>query len=295
MKTILYATDCVPSSALALRYANRLSKTLNAELYVLHVYELEPFASTSVRKNSALELNYADEQLLVLKEYCDKHLEHEFGSKDIKLMAEESVLISDGVIKVAKRINADLILVGIRDSESFRNYFTENVGNRLLEKVEVPIMLLPQEIYFHGLSTVVYATDFEKEDAYAIKSLVEFAEPFGALIKVIHIPKSREVDFEFKMNLLEKMVKKDIDYPEIVFCTKHAEDIESGLAECIDEDMPELMVMMEREHHSWLDKLFHTDIVKRIEDEATIPIMVFNQKGIKAKIEKNNSNELSFV
>lgn len=283
MKSILYATDCSPKSGMALRYAHRLSSTMNAKLHVLHIYELAPFVTANVRKHSQLELNFAEEQYLVLKEYCEKELEHEDEPKQLELIVEESSPISKGILEISNRIEADLVIVGIKDYKSLRSYFSENVANKLLSTLNVPLLLLPPEVYYHGLSTLLYATDFERADVQAIKQLVELAEPYGALIKVIHIPRKKEVDSKQKMDAFETLVKKQFFYPELVFCTKESEDVETGLNRCIQEELPEMLVMLEREHGYWHDRFFQKDLVEVMEGEISIPLLVFNKKALRAK------------
>ncbi len=283
MKSILYATDCSPKSGMVLRYAHRLSSAMNAKLHVLHIYELAPFVTANVRKHSQLELNFAEEQYLVLKEYCEKELEHEDEPKQVDLIVEESSQISKGILETSNRIDADLVMVGIKDYKSLRSYFSENVANKLLATLNVPLLLLPPEVYYHGLSTLLYATDFERADVQAIKQLVELAEPYGALIKVIHIPRKKEIDSKQKMDAFETLVKKQFFYPELVFCTKESEDVETGLNRCIQEELPEMLVMLEREHGYWHDRFFQKDLVEVMEGEISIPLLVFNKKALRAK------------
>jgi nucleotide-binding universal stress UspA family protein len=283
MKSILYATDCSPKSGMALRYAHRLSSAMNAQLHVLHVYELAPFVTANVRKHSQLELNFAEEQYLVLKDYCDKELEHEYGPKQLEFIVEENSSISKAVLETSNRIKADLVLAGIKNYQSLRSYFSENVANKLLTGLDVPLLLLPPEVYYHGLSTLVYATDFERADVQALKKLVALVEPYGALIKVVHVPRKKEIDSKQKMEAFETMVKKQFFYPEMVFCTKESEDVETGLSQCIQEELPEMLVMLEREHGYWHDRFFQKDLVEVMEGEISIPLLVFNKKGLKAK------------
>ena len=295
MKTILYATDCSSNAGPSLRYAFRLSSAMKVHLHVLHVYELAPFVMKSDRNKETMELSFAEEQGLILKEFCNKKLEHEYGSKKLKLWVEENNSITAAILETAERIDADLVIVGIKDDQPLQAFFSENIGNKLLSKIQVPLLLLPKEVNFRGLSTLIYATDFEKSDIVALKKLVAFAEPYEALIKVVHIPRKKEIDFEMKMTLLEKEVKNAIDYPELVFCTKNAEDVESGLKHCVDEELPEMLVMLEREHGYWHERFFKKDMVEIMEEEVGLPILVFNKESIKTEMKGQHDETLFFT
>jgi len=282
---------------MALRYAYRLSSAMKAQLHVLYVYEEPPFPMETVGRRHQLELSFAEEQLLMLREYCEKQLEHEYGPHEPEIMVEENGSIAQAIVQASNNIEADVVLVGIKDYQSLRSYFSEDVANRLLAKIQAPLLLLPPEIYYHGLSTLVYATDFEEADIYALKKLVVFAEPYGALIKVVHVPRKEETDYEDRMNDFEQRVRQSFFYPEMVFCTKMSEDVESGINACIQEELPEMLVMLEREHGYWHDRFFKKDMVEVIEGEISIPLLVFNKKGLRTKsvIETDDSFFMQWV
>lgn len=292
MKTILYATDCDPKKATALRYAYRISKILKAELHVVHVYDLMPFATAAVRSRGILERNYFKDRHMSLFNYCRERLKYELGSRKPYFHVVRNSSVTRGIAEVVRKINADLVLVGIKSPNTLRGLFTGNIGNELMGVLECPLLILPEDFDYHGLSTLLYATDFEETDFYAIESLVAFAEPYGALIKIIHVPRAKEFNFESKARWFKQTLAQRIDYPEIVFSAERAEDVESGILDHVSKDMPEMLVMMEREHPSFLERFFHRDMVKTMEGEISIPLLVFNKKGIEVKLTEEPTDSL---
>ena len=281
MKNILYATDCSSSSAFALRYAYRLSSAMQAQLHVLHVYDLKPFVTASLRSRGRLEENFAREQLAVLENYCTQELEHELLTQPPNCLAEENDSVAAAILDVVDRIDADMVLVGMKTSKSLRGFFAGNIANELLNKIPVPMLILPAQVYYQGFSTLLYATDFEALDINAIQKLVALATPYGALIKIVHVPSKDEISPKKQLERFKTMVKDKINYPEMVFTMISSKNITSGLLESIEKEMPEVLVMLEREHHHWYDRLFRKDMVRSMEDEIAIPLLVFNSKNIR--------------
>jgi len=292
MKKLLYAADCRQTTATSLKYAFRLSKALKADLHVLHVYDLHAFTTTTVRSRGVLEKNYFLDQYEVLENYCKKNLQNEFGTKEICFHIEKHDNVSNAIIATAERIEADFVIVGVKSPNTLRGFFSGNIANNLMKKVACPLLILPDEFHYHGLSTLLYATDFEASDIYAIESLVELAEPYGALIKIVHVHQERKYDADKKMDLFKKEVLKWIAYPEITFSVEWTDDVESGIHKSIDDNMPEMLVMMEREHPSFFDRLFHRDMVTTMENEISIPLLVFNKKSIQRKHAKASNTTL---
>ncbi|MEM8848106.1 MAG: universal stress protein [Bacteroidota bacterium] len=280
MKTLLYATDCTPTTSAALKYAHRLSRVLNAKLHVLHIYDLQPFTTANVRSRGILEKNYFLDQLEVLQRYCKNQLKNELGALDAEFHVVKSTNISKAILKTAQEIKADLVMVGVKSTKSLRGFFTGNIAENLMDKLKSPLLILPDDYHLHDISTVLYATDFEPTDVFALKRVTNLVESYGALIKVFHIPLKTEVNVDEKMEIFKEEVLKRIDYPEIIFSIEYADDVESGIHNSIKEEIPEMLVMMEREQPSFFDRLFCKDTVETIEGKISIPLLVFNKKSI---------------
>jgi nucleotide-binding universal stress UspA family protein len=287
MKTILYTINCSKKTSMALKYAYELRASLGAKLHVLHVYDLYPIITSTVRSRGVLEKNYYNEQYILLQRYCKKILNHKFWETKIKYHVEKSDTISETILNTANKINADLVLIGAKNPSVLRGLFTSNIANDVMGKLECPLLILPDEFNYHGFSTLLYATDFEETDIHAIEQLVEFAEPYGAKIKIIHIPRKKEVDLELKMKWFKQIVSKQINYPEISFSSKQSEDVESGIQDYIKKDMPEMLVMMERQKETFIKRVLHKDMVKNMEDEVSIPLLVFNKRRYKLDFQKS--------
>lgn len=284
MKTILYATDCTKKSIPELKYAYRLSKALKAELHAIHVYDLLPIVSTTVRSRGVLEDNFDKEQQDILQNYCLKSLKKDFKSPIIKGHAFKSDSISKAILKTATTINAGLVIVGIKNPYSLRGIFTENIANQLMAELSCPLLVLPEYTLYESWSNIIYATDFDEADIHALKQLTEFVKPLNAQIEVVHIPRKGEDYHERKMEWFKAMVDMRIAYSNIVFSSKRAEDVESGILDSIEKDRPEILVMMERQRDKIIDKLLHKDLVKIMGYEISIPLLVFNKKRIKRKL-----------
>lgn len=292
MKTLLYATDCTQSTSIALKYAYRFSVAMKARLHVLHVYDLAPFETVTVRSRNVLENNFFSEQHAILKDYCKKHLKHELGPKKITSIVKKNRSVPEAILETVRKISPDLVMVGIKKPKTLRGFFAGNIANELMERMNTPLLIVPNGVYYHGLSTLLYATDFEEADVHAIKSAVEIAEPYGALVKIVHVLRKRELGVDRQMNWLKKAVQQKIEYPEIVLKIQEAKDVESGLLKCINTEMPEILAMMEREHDSLLDRFLHKDLVQTMEGEITIPLLVFNKKGIQSRLSEQIDNSL---
>lgn len=291
MKTIIYATDCTTNDASSLQYAYRFSSIMNVDLHVLHVYQFPPISFSIIKPPEVLKKQFQKEQIEILKQYCETHLKNEFRQKPITTHAVENDSIENSIFDLSKKLLTDLVILGMKDSHSTRGYFSGNIANALLDKIEVPILIVPNNISYNTFSTILYATDFEEQDLLSIQKIIEIAQPFEALIEIIHV-------FEMDKNLAIERMKtfknkllKQISYSEIVFKTIASGKVKSGLLSVLKNGNANMLALLERKHHWSLNNLFRKDLVKNMETAVSIPILAFNKKTNKSKLQNANAKK----
>ncbi|CAH8282381.1 nucleotide-binding universal stress UspA family protein [Mariniflexile fucanivorans] len=296
MKTIIYATDCSTNASSSLCYAYRFSSMMKADLHVIHVYDMPPINLSTIHPKETLSKRIHDEQKDMVTKYCTTHLKNEFRKKPITIHAVENDSITNGIIKLSKKLSPDLVVLGMKDPESTRGYFSGNIANALLDRVEVPILIVPNSFGCNSLSTIVYATAFEQEDILSIKKLVEIAKPFSALIEVIHVYENDEDSIKKSMEIFKNLILKQVSYPEITFRTIASGKIKSGLLAFLKKENANMLVMLERTNKNSFNGLFHKDLVKELEAVVTIPVLAFNKQSAKLKVVKttNVKNEVTY-
>lgn len=283
MKTILYATDCTENDASALKYVYNFSRIMKADLHVVHVYDLPPVSVSVIQRSEVLRRNINLELKHVVVKYCEAHLKNEFHKNPIKIHAIEDVSVENAIINLSKTLLPDLVVLGIKDSHSHRGLFSSNIANVLLDKIEVPIMMLPNGLIYNNISTIVYATDFDREDILPIKNLIEIVRPFEARVEVVHIYRSDTTTAKERMEQFKEILLDQISYQDITFKAIAATKTKMGLLSVLDNENASMLAMLERKHHLSIDNLFHKDLVKDMEHTVAVPILAFNKQSTKVK------------
>ena len=279
MKTIIYATDCTRHATPALRYAYYLSEALKANLIVLSVFDLPPIAVSTIRSPKQLKKMAAEEHMMVLHNYCSRYLKDRMGPH-ITLDVIASPSISEGILKRTRALKADLLILGMKDEHTLRGYFSGNIANAILEESPCPVLMVPNPYRYRKPKIMVYATDFEERDIRAIKQLVLLAEPYGAEIRVVHIPTQEEYAGMEQMEWFKEMLDQEVDYSNIRFHMIFADNIQEGLSMYSQDAKADMLAMLERENsRTFFGKLFHRDRVKAMESRSNIPLLSFNGRS----------------
>ena len=277
MKTILYATDYSEQSVTALKYAHSLALKFGAELIVLHVFNVplslaSPVSIAFMKKEKKLLV----EHRVKLEKFCSNHLGEAVKKiKPILVVAEDNSIVN-AIQKKALSAHADLIVVGKKGASKVKEFFLGSTPQGLFKKVTCPVLVVPTGVHQEQLRTIVYATAFEQSDVFAIRRLAQLAQLFNAKIKVIHITTKEEYTGDQQMEWFKELLREKVNYSKIDFNLLYSESVFEDLQAFVVEENASMLVMLERSEELSLKRLFHRDLVKRMQDEIDIPLLSYN-------------------
>ncbi|MGB5498326.1 MAG: universal stress protein [Maribacter sp.] len=277
MKTILYATDYSKNSVAALKYAHKMSEQLETRLVIAHVFDYPTILGIE-RLDQPFPHLEKDAFILhrsKLEKFCTEHMGKAWEAPNIQLEAVENKTVLKGIIATADEWHAYLIVVGVKGESGLRESIMGSITKHLIEKAPCPVLAIPSDADYNPIKTIVYGTDFENEDIYAIRKLVEIAKHFDAEIKVVHITTKKELDkanqmVGFKNRLLQKVKYEHMEFVHLV-----SENIFDTLRMYLGEVGADMVVLLEREKVGVIKKWFHRDLVKKMESYGNIPLLSF--------------------
>lgn len=281
MKTILYGTDFSQNSVAALHFAYALSIELNAQLVALHVFEMPlTLANTLSYTYSRQEVRAFADHREKLITFCNEHLKNEPEPLKITWKIDEGKPASEVVVKNAKELKADLIIVGVKGGSPLRKVLLGSNTTALINSAPCPVLAVPEDADFHGIKKIVYASDFEGSDVFTIDKIAELAEPFEAEIHLVHVSDKDKNTSEDQMQWFKGMLRNKVDYDNVRFDLRYGQNVFETLKMVVDEIEPDLVAMLEREGHGLIKDLRHSDLVKRMKNEGQVPLLSYHKKNI---------------
>ena len=281
MKTILYATDYSKNSVAALKYAQKLSVMAEATLVATHVFGF-PIVTESVSIENLPELRKQNLKMhrSKLQDFCRQHLGNQWKDMNLKIAPVEDVAILDGILAVTADWQPEFVVVGTKGESVLQDVLLGTTTKRLIKKSACPVLAIPSDASYTAPKTIVYATDFEQEDVYAIRKIVELAERFKSKIKVVHISTKKEYAGEIQMEWFKNALNEKVKYKALEFKLLFSEDIFESLRGYLEETNADMVVMLERKKHGFLKKWFHRDLVKKMHSYGEIPLLSFNEANL---------------
>ncbi|QXP58307.1 universal stress protein [Olleya sp. HaHaR_3_96] len=281
MKNILIATDYSTNAITALKYASTLSKKLNATLVVTHVFDYptvlgdivdEPFPQLEI---DAFKTHYSK-----LKDFCKQNLEGNLQEMNISFEVVENKSVVKGIISKAKEIDAFIIVVGMKGTSLLKEIIMGNTTRKLIDKAPCFVLAIPENTSYKEIKTIVYATDFEvNPDIEVLQNVSILAKAFKAKIQVVHIVTKKEYAGDSQMEWFKEMLEKKIEYKNIAFEVLFSDTIFETLKVYLGDVNADMVVMLERDEFGFFNKIFHKDLVKKMEVYGQIPLMSFNENN----------------
>ena len=147
----------------------------------------------------------------------------------------------------------------------------------LVKLSPAPVLAIPKNAKYRDFGIVIYASDFQEFDLKALEQLIRLVKPYNPDIKVIHVSPDNEYKSNQKMEWFKDLVQDNISYKNISFELLVSDRIFERLTNYVQNHELDLLVMLEKEHHGFIEKLFHEDLVWKMEFHTSIPVLSYNE------------------
>jgi len=284
MKKILYATDFSKNAEKAFHYALKIAEKHRTELIMLHVFDIPPIWGHP-QTNYPIELT---KEASKSWKRSLKELSEQFISEINPIfMAIENTSVVKGILSVIAKHKPDLVITGTKGKSLLKEIFIGSTTKALVNQSPVPVLAIPKNANYREFNNVLYASDFREVDIEAIEQLIEFVKPYKPKIRLIHISSDDEYNANQKMEWFKDLVKDNILYKNISFELLLSDRVFERLCNYVQNHNLDMIVMLEKERYGIVEKLFHEDLVWKMELNTSIPILSYNEHYLRASIDQD--------
>ncbi|MFS4491267.1 universal stress protein [Maribacter sp. 2308TA10-17] len=273
MKNILIATDFSFNAYSAIFYATQLLNGKPGKFYLLNVYnENTPLKSNSGGKNLLQQL--ADESNEGLIHSYHRIQLDEPDSKHIFKTISKKGELTDVIAKTIKEKKIDLVVMGNSGCSEIEAIFLgSNVLRAIRDIKDCPILTIPKQLDFKPPQEIAFVTDHKSlYDAGLLQPLRFIARKFKSKIRILHINEDEPLSEKQHINrgvLLEYLSDFKYSLNWMPLFKSKASTINNFLEELnID------MLVMVNYEHSFLERISHEPVIKRVAFDLDIPFLV---------------------
>jgi len=151
MKKVLIALDYNPTAQKVAEVGFSIAKSMNAEIFLLHVITDPVFYSTSgyspimgfsgYMDMGPVQLDSVDGLKNASLQYLDKSKQH-LGDTTIQTIVKEGDL-ADSILETAGELHADIIVIGSHSRKWLENVLMGSVTEKVLHHTSIPLFIVP--------------------------------------------------------------------------------------------------------------------------------------------------------
>lgn len=278
MKKILFPTDFSETANNAFLYALNLAKSIDAQVYVLHVYELPMITgslSAGLIQNvyETVELGSFDNFKDNIPQLRQIAVENGLNEIPIKFILEEGNFLYI-LREIIGEESVDFVVMGTDGNTGIEKMLFGSNTINAITSMKVPILSIPHGMSFKGFKNIGFTTVFDQKDKDALKYLIEIANRHHAKIHCMHVSK----DGKFNEQAMKDWQDQFAGDP-IVFEVYHDADPVNAVLDFIKEKQIDLLTVVSR-NKGFFDKIFSPGFTKKIANKNITPLFVFHEQKV---------------
>jgi len=182
--------------------------------------------------------------------------------------------VEDVVTDYAQHNDIDLIVMGTKGATGLKKVVFGSHAAAVINKSDIPVIVVPEFARFTNLKDVVYATDIAnlKDE---LKTVVSIAKDFNATVHILHIVSAVGEEKLDKKQTVANLTKA-MDYKKITFAVSLHDDAAEGIDQYVLEHKPDMLVMFTHEL-TFFEKIFGQSVTREMAFLSHVPLLTYKK------------------
>ncbi|MGO4822191.1 MULTISPECIES: universal stress protein [unclassified Flavobacterium] len=275
MKRILFPTDFSEIATHAYIHALEFANVMDAELVILHSYELLAFDEDFFHENYSMI--YDAVTLMEFDKFKDElpkmhKLAQALNRDQIKMthrLMEGNLLTN--VRKAIVEDQIDYVVMGTSGLTGWDSFFAGSNSGSVILKIKVPMVCVPLSAKYRPIINIGFTTRFRDKDKQPLAAVLEIAKKLNAKVKCLYVKTSTsDVSFE----TIEKW-KKEYSNEPVVFYVVLSDAIKDTVMDFVSTKNIDILTMLTYKR-GFFEGLFVPSYGKKEDSELQIPILAIH-------------------
>tara|TARA_R110002049_G_scaffold132372_1_gene291438 strand:+ start:4350 stop:5183 length:834 start_codon:yes stop_codon:yes gene_type:complete len=275
MKKIIVPIDFSEHSEYALKTAAKLAKKNNAELLALHMLEI---SDIMLSESDGLQNQKAVFFFKLAEQKFEDFLKKEYLN-DIKVtpIVKHFKVFSE-VNDVAKKHEADLIVMGSHGTSGVMEFFVGSNTERVVRNADIPVLVVKNNVSQINFDVVTFACDFSEDCIKAYISAVNMFSKTGSKMYLVYVnlPNDRfRSSLEIEKRVVNFFTKADGNLDrmgDVHYVSDYT--VEDGILNFSNKVGADL-IAMPTHGKKGLAHFFEGSVGEDVANHATLPVITF--------------------
>jgi nucleotide-binding universal stress UspA family protein len=275
MKKILFPTDFSEAATNAFVHALEFAKVVNAELILLHTFEIPVYDSQFFPENYAAI--YSSIELANFELFKDeipklKAIAIERNLEDIVM--KHRLMDGDLLYNIKNAVeedNIDFVIMGTNGISDWTTFFTGSNTSSVISGVDVPVLCVPIDAKYKKIKVIGFTTRYREKDKKELKKVLKIAKKMDAKVRSLYVKTS-------VTDVLPEVIKEwEVEFAgeNVEFLVLPSDDVKETILDFIlYKDIDVLTTIKHK--RSFFESLFSSSFSKTITKEVSIPVLIMH-------------------
>lgn len=275
MKKIILPTDFSENAFNAIKYAQQLFRDEECTFYVLNTYTPTIYQAEYVLHSPGqigLGDLYKSNSMELLEEVKAKMIRNHNNPKHTINTHAAFNMVADEVKDMVEKEGADLVVMGTQGATGAKEILFGTHAVHVIKQVPCPVLVVPSGYEYEMPKEILFPTDYEVEyEKLPLQILLDIANLHQASVEIAHISTGYELTGiqETNRKKLGKLLGKIAHF----FHDLPSQEIITAVNTFQEKTRVNILVMV-RNKHTFVERLFIEPVVKKIAFHIKIPFMV---------------------
>lgn len=276
MKKILFPTDFSETAQNAFVHALEFANHINAELLLLHTFELPVFDSQFFPDNYATIYDSIElAQFQMFKDEVPKlrAIAQERNLENVRI--QHRLMDGDLIYNLKKAIDeekADFVVMGTSGLSDWSTFFLGSNTESIISSVSVPVLCIPSEVKHKRVKNIGFTTRFRAKDKAELIKTIAIAKKLNAQVKCLYV-KTQDSDVNLET---VKEWERDFKGEPVIFNVLPSEDVKETVLDFIlFKEIDVLAVIAYK--RNFFEAIMNPSFSKKIVKEVQIPVLIMHE------------------
>jgi nucleotide-binding universal stress UspA family protein len=273
VRKILIPTDFSETAMLAVQHGAFMARLFKAELYLLHVLELNEYAYDIPEPVLRLaNLKTAQDIVAKKMDEISDNIRKEYGLTPVTMSSTGR--IATEVVQYADENKVDLIIMGTHGASGFEEYFVGSNAHKVVNRAHCPVISVQTHANKLGFADIILPIDNKLHSRQKVDYALEIAKHYSSRIHIVGLLESDDSEdankFNIKLDSVEAVVKKaGLPYTRKVVTGNNLAEAAMNYSKEMNADL--IVIMTDQESN--LTGIFIGPFAKQIVNHSRIPVM----------------------
>lgn len=276
MKKILFPTDFSEAATNAFVHALEFAKIVNAELILLHTFEIPVYDSQFFPENyaaiySSVELAKFEmfkNEIPKLRAIAE---ERKLGSIVIKHRLMDGDLLYN-LKNAVEEDKVDFVIMGTSGASDWTKFFLGSNTSSVISGVEVPVLCVPVDAKFKKIKVIGFTTRYREKDKKELKKVLEIAKKTDAKVKSLYVRTSSSDVPEATVKEWEKEFANE----NVEFLVLPSDEVKETILDFVLYKEVDILSMITHKR-SFFESLFDSSFTKKLSKQVPVPVLVMHE------------------